>query len=67
MRWEDEAWAFAVYDHYMRDVFFFNAPKAFGDYRGGHALVEHYYADRIDFAYTPEGKNLLNDKNIESI
>jgi hypothetical protein len=47
VRWEDEAWAFAVYDHYMRDVFFFNAPKAFGDYRGGHALVEHYYADRI--------------------
>lgn len=47
VRWVDEAWAFAVYDRYMRDVFFFNAPNAFRDYRGGHALVDHYYADRI--------------------
>ena len=29
--------------------------------------VEKFYADRIEYAYTPEGKNLLNDKNIESV
>ncbi len=29
--------------------------------------VEKFYADRIDYAYTPEGKQLLNPKNIESI
>ncbi|MBP5566130.1 MAG: AMP-binding protein [Bacteroidales bacterium] len=29
--------------------------------------VEKFYADRIDYAYTPEGKQLLNEKNIESI
>ncbi len=29
--------------------------------------VEKHYADRIDYAYTAEGKNLLNDKNIESL
>ena len=29
--------------------------------------VEEHYADRIAYAYTPEGKNLLNEKNIESI
>ena len=29
--------------------------------------VEKYYADRIEYALTPEGKNLLNDKNIASL
>ena len=29
--------------------------------------VEKFYADRIEYAYTPEGKQLLNPKNIESI
>ena len=29
--------------------------------------VEEHYADRIAYAYTPEGKNLLNERNIESI
>ena len=29
--------------------------------------VEKHYADRIDYAYTAEGKNLLNEKNIESL
>ncbi len=29
--------------------------------------VEKRYADRIEYAYTAEGKNLLNDKNIESL
>ncbi len=29
--------------------------------------VEKHYADRIEYAYTPEGKNLLNEKNLESI
>lgn len=29
--------------------------------------VEKAYADRIEYAYTPEGKKLLNEKNIESI
>ena len=29
--------------------------------------VEKHYADRIEYALTPEGKNLLNDKNISSL
>ena len=29
--------------------------------------VEDHYADRIAYAYTPEGKQLLNEKNIASI
>ena len=29
--------------------------------------VEEHYADRIAYAYTAEGKNLLNEKNLESI
>ncbi len=29
--------------------------------------VEEFYADRIEYAYTLEGKELLNEKNIESI
>ena len=29
--------------------------------------VEEYYADRIEYAYTPEGKELMNEKNIASL
>ena len=29
--------------------------------------VEEYYADRINYAYTPEGKELLNEKNIAAL
>ncbi|MBQ3881963.1 MAG: AMP-binding protein [Bacteroidales bacterium] len=29
--------------------------------------VEKFYADRIEYAYTTEGKNLFNPKNLESI
>ena len=29
--------------------------------------VEEHYADRIAYAYTPEGKQLLNEKNINSL
>ena len=29
--------------------------------------VEEHYADRIAYAYTPEGKQLLNEKNLNSI
>ena len=29
--------------------------------------VEKFYADRIEYAYTAEGKNLLNEKNIASL
>lgn len=29
--------------------------------------VEKFYADRIDYAYTPEGKNLHNPRNLESL
>jgi long-chain acyl-CoA synthetase len=31
------------------------------------AKVEKYYEDRIEYAYTPEGKELHNPKNIESV
>ena len=29
--------------------------------------VEEYYADRIEYAYTPEGKELMNDKNMAAL
>lgn len=29
--------------------------------------VEKFYADRIDYAYTPEGKSLLNPSNLASV
>ena len=29
--------------------------------------VEKFYADRIAYAYTPEGKNLLNEKNLAAL
>ena len=29
--------------------------------------VEEFYADRIEYAYTPEGKELFNEKNIASL
>ena len=29
--------------------------------------VEEFYADRIEYAYTPDGKDLMNEKNIASL
>ncbi len=29
--------------------------------------VEEFYADRIEYAYTPEGRDLLNEKNIAAL
>jgi long-chain acyl-CoA synthetase len=29
--------------------------------------VEEHYADRIKYAYTPEGKELFNEQNLKSI
>lgn len=29
--------------------------------------VEKFYADRIDYAFTPEGKSLFNERNLESV
>ena len=29
--------------------------------------VEEYYADRIEYAYTAEGKELMNEKNMASL
>jgi long-chain acyl-CoA synthetase len=29
--------------------------------------VEKFYKDRIDFAYTPDGKSVLNQKNLDSL
>jgi long-chain acyl-CoA synthetase len=29
--------------------------------------IEKAYADRIDYLYTPEGKQILNEKNLECI
>jgi hypothetical protein len=29
--------------------------------------VEEYYADRIEYAYTLEGKELLNERNIAAL
>ena len=29
--------------------------------------VEEYYADRIEYAYTLEGKELMNPRNMEAV
>ena len=29
--------------------------------------VEKFYADRIEYAMTPDGKQLMNEKNIKSL
>ncbi len=29
--------------------------------------VEEFYADRIEYAYTPEGKDIINEKNLSSL
>jgi long-chain acyl-CoA synthetase len=29
--------------------------------------VEKHYASRIEYAYTPEGKDLFNSRNLESL
>jgi long-chain acyl-CoA synthetase len=29
--------------------------------------VEDYYRDRIEYAYTPEGKELINEKNLAAL
>ena len=29
--------------------------------------VEEFYADRIEYAYTPEGKELINEKNMAAL
>ena len=29
--------------------------------------VEQHYQDRIDYAYTPEGKELFNEMNMQAI
>ena len=31
------------------------------------AQVEQFYADRIEYAYTPEGKQLYNEQNLQSL
>jgi long-chain acyl-CoA synthetase len=31
------------------------------------AKIAEYYKDRIDFMYTPEGKNLVNEGNLEAV
>jgi len=46
--WVDAAWVFAVYDHYTKDVLFFNAPSVYATYRGGNSLgKDHFYAGLI--------------------
>ncbi len=47
VKWEDDAWAFLVFTHYSRDLFFFAAPKAFTAYIGANPRPPHFYADRI--------------------
>lgn len=48
VRWEADAWLFAVYDHYKRKKFFFDHPKAYKTYQGGNsAMAADFYAHRI--------------------
>ena len=48
VRWEHDAWLFAIYDHYKKSEFFFARPKAFKAYKGGHNQeAADFYATRI--------------------
>ena len=48
VRWEEEAWLFAIYDHYVKTRFFFERPAAYRTYKGGNNLkAAEFYADRI--------------------
>ena len=49
VRWVDDAWVFAIYDHYKRSRFFFDRPTAYKAYKGEYAdRPANFYADRID-------------------
>ena len=48
VRWVDDAWVFAIYDHYKRSHFFFDRPRAYKAYKGEYAgRPANFYADRI--------------------
>lgn len=48
VRWVDDAWVFAIYDHYKRSLFFFDRPRAYKAYKGEYAgRPADFYADRI--------------------
>ena len=48
VRWVDDAWVFAIYDHYKRSRFFFDRPRAYKAYKGEYAdRPANFYADRI--------------------
>ena len=48
VKWEADAWAFLVYTHYARDLFYFNHPRAYATYFGGNSFKNaQFYADRI--------------------
>ena len=48
VRWVDDAWLFAIYEHYKKSEFFFARPKAFKAYKGGHNQeAADFYATRI--------------------
>lgn len=48
--WRPTGWYFPVYSYYSRRHFFFDRPRVFWDYRGGHGRMHHrggmYYSNR---------------------
>ena len=43
--WRRGAWVFPIYGHYHRDVFFYDRPRVYFEYRGGHG----HHPGRPDF------------------
>lgn len=47
--WQRGCWVFPIYGHYHRDVFFYDRPRVFFEYRGGHShhhFHNGFYAER---------------------
>lgn len=47
--WQRGCWVFPIYGHYHRDVFFYDRPRVFFEYRGGHDhhhFHHGFYAER---------------------
>lgn len=42
------AWVFPVHNHYRNDFFYYDAPRAYSHYSGGHAHNRDFYRGRFD-------------------
>lgn len=47
VRWEDDAWVFLVYDHFVRGLYYFERPIAYANYKGAADHAAHAYRDAV--------------------